>query len=79
MCSNLKLFIPVKFIILMVIILCNVSAFSQIKKILVYHETNGFRHNSINSGIQMFQELGAEDGDWTVDDSRDSSVFTTEN
>lgn len=52
--------------------------FSQ-KKILIYHETSGFRHSSINSGIAMFEDLGDENSEWTTDNSRNSSVFTTSN
>lgn len=56
-----------------------VQGFSQ-SKILVYHETNGFRHTgAINDGITMFEDLGAENGDWTTDNSMESSVFTTTN
>lgn len=53
--------------------------FSQSKKILVFHETNGFRHSSINSGITMFEDLGTDNGDWTTDNSQNSNVFTTSN
>lgn len=53
--------------------------FSQ-NRILVYHETNGFRHSgAITSGITMFEDLGNEDGDWITDNSQDSSVFNTSN
>ena len=56
-----------------------VQGFSQ-SKILVYHETNGFRHTgAINDGITMFEDLGAENNDWTTDNSIESSVFTTAN
>ncbi len=49
--------------------------FSQ-KKILVYHETNGFRHSSaITNGITMFEDLGNINGEWTADNTSDSSVF----
>lgn len=56
-----------------------ISTFSQ-NRILVYHETNGFRHSgAITSGITMFEDLGNEDGDWITDNSQDSSVFNTSN
>ncbi|WP_373520195.1 ThuA domain-containing protein, partial [Aquiflexum sp.] len=42
--------------------------------ILIYHETNGFRHGSINDGINMVNEF-ATDLNWTVTDSRSSEVF----
>jgi type 1 glutamine amidotransferase len=53
-------------------------SYSQ-NKILVYHETNQFRHGSINAGISMFEDLGNENNDWTTDNSQDSSVFTATN
>ncbi|MFD0861256.1 ThuA domain-containing protein [Sungkyunkwania multivorans] len=48
-------------------------------RVLVYHETNGFRHGSINAGIQMFEDLGAIDNRWTVDNSQNSNVFNATN
>ena len=54
-----------------------VSLFSQ-SKILVYHETNEFRHRSIDVGIAMFEDLGNLHG-WTTDNSQNSSVFNTSN
>ena len=48
-------------------------------RILVFHETNGFRHGSINSGIEMFEDLGAENDDWVTDNSENSSVFNSAN
>ncbi len=42
--------------------------------VLVYHETNGFRHNSINAGIAMVNEFASESG-WNVDDSQNSDPF----
>lgn len=56
----------------------SIVSFSQ-KKILVYHETNGFRHGSIASGITMFEDLGNENNGWDTDNSQDSSVFNTSN
>lgn len=46
--------------------------------VLIYHETNGFRHGSIASGIDMIEELGG-DSDWMVDASQASNVFTVAN
>jgi len=61
-------------------ILCfifSVSIFSQ--SILVYHETNGFRHTgAINAGITMFNNIGTSNG-FTVVDSQNSNVFTASN
>ncbi|MDP5082000.1 MAG: ThuA domain-containing protein, partial [Winogradskyella sp.] len=56
----------------------SIFSFSQ-NRILVYHETNEFRHGSINAGIAMFEELGNENNDWITDNSQDSSVFNTSN
>ncbi len=46
--------------------------------VLIYHETNGFRHQSIQAGINMIAEFGT-DLNWNVDESQSSSVFTTTN
>ncbi|WP_108804232.1 ThuA domain-containing protein [Aquimarina sp. Aq107] len=56
--------------------------YGQDFNILVFHETNGFRHTgAINASISMLEELGTNtDHDtWSVDNTRDASVFTTEN
>ncbi|MGC1204978.1 MAG: ThuA domain-containing protein [Flavobacteriaceae bacterium] len=54
--------------------------FSQ-KRILVYHETNQFRHESISAGISMFETLGDNSGNpiWITDNSQTSDVFTISN
>lgn len=46
-------------------------------KILVFTKTAGFRHDSIPEGIQMFRELGAENG-FEVEATEDSSWFSDE-
>ncbi|MGB3466070.1 MAG: ThuA domain-containing protein [Cyclobacteriaceae bacterium] len=46
--------------------------------VLVYHETAGFRHGSINAGIQMVENLG-NTNTWITDDSQSSDVFTDAN
>ena len=46
--------------------------------VLIYHETSGFRHNSIDEGISMINEF-ANDLGWNVSDSQNSEVFTTSN
>lgn len=58
--------------------MCAIFSYSQ-NRILVFHETNEFRHGSINAGIAMFEDLGNENGDWISDNSQDSSVFNTTN
>lgn len=66
------------FLLTLVLLICNLS-FSQTKKVLIYHETNGFRHGSINNGITMIESQGATNGLWTTDNSQDSNVFTAAN
>ena len=46
--------------------------------ILVFSKTEGFRHESISSGIAMFEALGAEHGSAIVA-TEDASYFTEEN
>ncbi len=43
-------------------------------RVLVYHETNGFRHGSINSGISLIEDLGNQNG-WDTDNTQNSNVF----
>lgn len=45
------------------------------KQVLVFHETEGYRHASIEAGIQAIQELGNEN-DFKTQVSRDSRFFT---
>lgn len=59
-------------------IIFSIFSFSQ-NRILVFHETNQFRHGSINAGINMFEDLGNENDDWITDNSQDSSVFNDTN
>lgn len=65
-------------IVLGLFIFFSMFSFSQ-KRILVFHETNGFRHGSINAGIAMFEDLGDENDDWITDNSDNSSVFNSSN
>ena len=46
--------------------------------VLVYHETNGFRHGSIEAGIAMIEALGTE-SNWSTTASRSSDAFTADN
>jgi type 1 glutamine amidotransferase len=43
------------------ILLFSITGFSQ-NKVLIFHETEGFRHSSIETGIQAIQQLGNENG-----------------
>lgn len=45
--------------------------------LLVFSKTAGYRHDSITAGIEAIESL-AEDRDWTVTVSEDSSVFNDE-
>jgi len=47
-------------------------------RVLIFHKTNGFRHGSINAGIDMIEEFGIANG-WIVEDSQNSSIFNTSN
>ncbi len=48
------------------------------KKILVFSKTASFRHQSIESGIQFFKNLGVEEG-FTVDTTENASRFNQSN
>ncbi len=47
-------------------------------RVLVYHETTGFRHGSIGAGIQMINDLGSTNN-WTVEASQTSDIFNASN
>lgn len=47
-------------------------------QVLVYSHTNGFRHSSIEVGIKAIKRL-AEEHDFVVEATEDSTVFTEEN
>lgn len=47
-------------------------------RVLIYHETNGFRHASMDAGIEMIEEFGQQHG-WTVKESLSSSIFNESN
>jgi len=61
------------------IFLFSLVSYSQAKQVLIYHETNGFRHGSINNGITLITNQGIANGLWTTDDSQNSNVFTAAN
>lgn len=63
--------------ILLFLCLFTLTAFSQ-KRILVFSKTTGWRHNSIQRGIQFFQDWGKSNG-VTVDTTEDSGKFNEEN
>lgn len=46
--------------------------------VLVFSETAGFRHDSIDEGIAAIKKLGRENG-FSVDATEDSAQFTDEN
>lgn len=47
-------------------------------RLLVYSQTEGFRHASIETGVETVKQLGAMHG-FAVDHSEDPEVFTAEN
>lgn len=47
-------------------------------RVLVYSQTNGWRHDSIPAGIAAVKKLGEEKG-FAVDATEDSTMFTPEN
>lgn len=48
------------------------------KNVLVFTKTNGFRHASIETGVNTLRELGTANN-WIIQHSEDSLVFTPEN
>jgi type 1 glutamine amidotransferase len=47
-------------------------------RVLVFHKTNGFRHGSIDAGIEMIEDFGLEN-DWFVENWQSSTIFTDAN
>lgn len=60
---------------ILALILC-LDVAAQSFNILVFHKTNGFRHSSIQNGIDMFENLGDDGNRWTTFNSQDASIFT---
>ncbi len=54
------------------------SLAAQEKKVLVFHKTEGFYHESIPTGIETIKVLGDKNG-FLVEDTKDSQSFTEEN
>ncbi|WP_223248766.1 ThuA domain-containing protein [Leeuwenhoekiella nanhaiensis] len=48
------------------------------KNVLVFKKTNGFRHASIETGVETLREIGRENV-WAVQHSEDSLIFTPQN
>ncbi|PHS02547.1 MAG: Crp/Fnr family transcriptional regulator [Leeuwenhoekiella sp.] len=48
------------------------------KNVLVFTKTNGFRHASIETGVETLREIGRENV-WAVQHSEDSLIFTPQN
>ncbi len=61
---------------LFLLLICTLSihAFGQ-KKVLIFHKTEGYRHQSIENGIQAIQRIGNEKN-FTTTVTRDSKFFT---
>lgn len=67
------------FFLFTLIILINYSCSpNETNQILVFSKTEGFRHESIEAGIEMFQKLG-EELQITVTASEDASIMTEKN
>src|SRR3569832_2120473 len=47
-------------------------------KVLVFSRTTGFRHASIEAGVDALRQLGA-DNDFAVDHTEDAGQFTSDN
>lgn len=56
-------------------VLLFIGNLSAQKKVLIFHETQEYRHQSIEKGIQAIQQLGDENN-FTTTVSRDSRYFT---
>ncbi|MDT0675298.1 ThuA domain-containing protein [Autumnicola musiva] len=56
------------------VFLISFSIVAQEKQVLVFSETQGFRHSSIPTGIKTIQELGDENG-FKVDTTENSATF----
>ena len=67
-------------LILGFLILCCISNCTKSKevKVLVFSKTEGYRHESIETGVEAIKKLGIENG-FSVDASEDASVFKEEN
>ena len=64
-------------LIMMATVSCNDSATDKKLEILVFSKTNGYRHESISSGISMLREK-ANLENWNVTFTEDSTHFTDE-
>ena len=62
------------FLMLIVVILLS-SCSSKEEKVLVFSKTMGYRHGSIERGVEIVKNLGAENG-FKVDATEDASFFT---
>ncbi|WP_010182593.1 ThuA domain-containing protein [Aquimarina agarilytica] len=64
--------------LLAIFMVCCQLVISQ-NKVLVFHKTEGFRHESIPEGIEMIEDLGIANGIWTTDNTTDASEFNASN
>jgi type 1 glutamine amidotransferase len=71
----MKKLISVICFLLITVLLC----FAQDKKInvLVFSKTNGYRHNSISSGLKMMSDL-AQERNWILTATENAELFTPE-
>lgn len=71
----MKKLISILFFFIITVIFC----FGQDKKInvLVFSKTNGYRHNSISSGLKMMSDL-AQERNWVLTATENADLFTPE-
>lgn len=50
---------------------------AQGERVLVFHKTEGYRHESISAGIQTIEEMGRET-DFSVTETKDAAEFSEE-
>ena len=48
-------------------------------KVLIFSKTHGFRHSSIETGVEAFKLMGEKTGAYTADATEDDSAFEPEN
>ena len=62
-------------LLLVIFTIITIPCFSQEAKVLVFTKTEGFRHTSIETGVQAIQDLGTE-ANFEVFHTEDASKFT---
>lgn len=65
----------IKFLVLLIFAVMFSTSFVKIKKVLVFTKTEGFRHESIETGVETIKELGKNNA-FEVLQTEDASMFT---